>query len=215
MQKFIERLTSGAIYAFCFFVAIELLVNYFAFYHLFPIKNSDSYGYITRKNQKTVIPLNKYSTRYLAQLALPYEIIASSIKGHKDLVRDYNKETNKFGYKDEKDNLVIEYKFIDAKAFINDYAIVAILKNDKKKYGTIDKQGNWIIEPKYDYLCPFAKYYTKACIDGEHCGVLDRFGNEITLMSYKTDRLNCKGEACQHKICAIGKKGQATCNYFL
>ena len=91
MQKFIEKVASGAIYAFCFLLASELLVNYFAFYYLFPIKNSTSYGYITRKTQKTIIPLNKYSSRLKAQLALPYELIATNIKSNKELIRDYDK----------------------------------------------------------------------------------------------------------------------------
>ena len=215
MRKSIEKFFSCVIYMFCICLTTELVVNYFAFYHLFPIKNATSYGYISKKTQQTIIPLNKYSSRFKAQIALPYELISSKITHDKELMRSFDKKTQKYGYTDEKNNIVIEYKYEDAKPFVNDYAIVAILKNDKKKYGTIDKHGKWIIEPKYDYLCPFAKYYTKACIDGNHCGVLDRFGNEITLMSYKTDKLNCKGAECQSKICAIGKKNQAHCNYFL
>lgn len=215
MQKFIEKFISCVIYLFSICLITELTVNYFAFYHLFPIKNAVSYGYVSKKTQHTIIPLNKYSSRLKAQLALPYELIHSKINQKKELIRAFDKNTQKYGYVDKNNKVVIKYQYIDAKAFVNDYAIVAIEKENKKKFGTIDKHGNWIIEPKYDYLCPFAKYYTKACLDGKHCGVLDRFGNEITLMSYKTDRLNCKGTECQSKICAIGKKNQTHCNYFL
>ena len=60
------------------------------------------------------------------------------------------------------------------------------------------------------------KYYTKACLDKKHCGIIDKFGNEITVMSYKIDRLHCKDGACQVKLCAIGSKSKdISCNYFL
>ncbi|MBQ4646494.1 MAG: WG repeat-containing protein [Candidatus Gastranaerophilales bacterium] len=211
MNKTFEKITIIAIHLFCLVAITELTVNYFSFHFLFPIKNDTSYGYIERKTNRTIIPLNKYKSRFKAQLALPIELVRANIASNKELKKAYNESTKKYGYIDSENKQIIDYKFDTANEFENDYAIVAI----NKKYGTIDKQGNWIIEPKYTYLCPFMKYYTKACLDNNHCGVIDRYGNEVTLMSYKTDKLQCKGNDCGVKFCAIGKDNKTSCNYFL
>ena len=214
-KKLFKGLTTGAIFLFCFFVAVELIVNYFSFYFLFPVKNAKSYGYIEKSTARTIIPLNKYSKRAYAQLALPYELLISKTQD-KALKKVYNKSLKKFGYVDKENKIVINYNFVEAKDFEKEYAIVAIQENNAKKFGTIDKNGNWVIKPKYEYLCPFMKYYTKACLDKKHCGIIDKFGNEITVMSYKIDRLNCTDGTCQVKLCAIGSKNKdISCNYFL
>ena len=214
MKKFIEKITVVSIYLFSFCVLVELAVNYAAFYFLFPIKNQASFGYITRKSKKTIVPLNKYTTRMQAQLALPIEIVIA-ISNDKNLKKDFNKLLKKFGYKDNKGQVAISYKYESANEFSGDFAIVAIEIDGKRKYGTIDKHGNWVIDPKYDYLCPITKYYTRACIDEKHCGVVDRYGNEITLMTYKTDRLNSKG-TYSPRLCTLGEKLEnSSCNNFL
>ena len=214
MRKRTEKIFSFAIYSVCLFVAIELIINYFAFYYLFPIKNADSFGYVVRKSKQIAVPLNKYSTRRLAQLALPYELIMMNFND-RELIKEFDPKTNKYGYKDKFNHMAIKPTFVDAQDFDSDYAIVAIEKDNLKKYGTIDKHGKWIIEPKYSHICPFEKYYTRVCLDSDHCGVIDRYGNEITLLSYKTDKLNCKGEECEKKFCIVGKDNNVHCNYFL
>lgn len=215
MKKILEKLFITGVYLFCMVAIIELGVNYFSFNFLFPIKNATSYGYIAKKTNQTIIPLNKYSSRFKAQLALPFELLISNFDSKKGLRVVYDEKNKKFGYVDKNNKLAIDYKFIEANEFSNEYAIVAIEKNNLKKYGTIDTNGNWIIEPKYSYLCPFAKYYTKACIDDNHCGVIDRFGNEIALMSYNTAKLKCKDGSCKIQLCSIGTKDKTSCNYFL
>lgn len=214
-KKILEKIFATLIFIFCFSVIIELGTNYCAFYCLFPIKNDKSYGYISKITGKTIIPLNKYHTRLQAQLMLPVELMKFEIND-KTLIKSYDRKLGKFGYVDENDKVVIDYQFVDANEFQEEYAIVAIEKEGKKKYGTIDKKGQWIIQPKYRYLCPSGKYYTKACIDKQHCGIVDKFGNEITLMTYKTDRLECKKGGCRYKFCSIGKESnEVSCNYFL
>lgn len=215
MKKKLNIIVCMFIYFICAITLIELGVNYFSFKFLFPIKNSTSYGYITKKTNKTIIPLNKYSSRFKAQLALPYELINNVAMSNKKLNKTYNEKTKKYGYTDLKNKIIIDYKYDIAFEFENDFAIVAIDNNKTIKYGTIDKKGKWVIEPKYTHLCPFAKYYTKACIDNKHCGIIDRFGNEITLMSYKTDKLKCKDKNCINEFCAIGNNKKSSCNYFL
>ncbi len=215
MKKLFEKIFITGVYLFCTVAVVELGVNYFSFKFLFPIKNATSYGYITRESGQAIIPLNKYSSRHKAQLALPFEMLRYKIISKKDLKLSFDEKNKKFGYLDSKGNVAIDYQFIEAHEFSQDYAIVAINKNNSIKFGTIDTNGNWIIEPKYSYLCPFTKYYTKACLDDKHCGVIDRFGNEIALMSYKTDKLNCKNGNCKVQLCLIGSKDNGSCNYFL
>ena len=215
MKKILEKFAVGLIYVFSFVLLIEIGVNYGAFYYLFPIKNDTSFGYVIKKSGKTVIPLNKYSSRLKAQIALPFEL-ACTLLSSKTLKKHHDKITDTYGFVNEKNKTVIEHKFAQVQDFTGDYAIVAIKVNDKLKYGTINNRGEWIIEPKYEYLCPFFKYYTRACVDKKHCGVIDRYGNQVTLMTYKTDNLKCKGENCGIKLCTVGKdKKEISCNYFL
>ena len=215
MKNHIKNITIFSIHIFCIFALVELVVNFFAPHYLFPIKNASSYGYVTKKGAKTIISLNKYSTRQKAQLALPYELLKSTFQNNKELNKSFDKLTQKYGYTDNKNKVVIDYKFDKVEDFNKDYAIVAVNIENKLKYGTIDKQGNWIIEPKYEHLCPFLKYYTKACLDKDHCGVIDRYGNEITLMSYRTNKIADKNSNYGKKLCTIGEKNQINCNYFL
>ena len=215
MKKVFEKFAIGLIYSFCFFLVIELGTNYFAFRFLFPIKNDSSFGYVARKTGRTIIGLNKYSSRFKAQIALPFELVNARIND-RELERYHDKETDLYGYKDKHGKIIIKHQFTEAREFTNDYAIVAIKDGKNLKYGTIDERGRWIIEPKYEYLCPFMKYYTRACVDKKHCGVIDRYGNEITLMAYTTDKLNCKGKTCGVKLCTVGKDNkEISCNYFL
>jgi len=155
MKKIFKNFTVFAIYLFCAFSFIELCVNYFAFYYLFPIKNATSYGYVMKKTSKTVIPLDKYSSRYIAQVALPFELLRVSLDSKKELNISYDEVTDKYGYVDLNNKIIIDYKFDKVEKFNNDYAIVALKIKDNLKYGTIDKNGHWIVKPKYDHLCPF------------------------------------------------------------
>ena len=215
MKKLLEKITVVLLYTFCIFVIVELVFNYSALYCLFPIKNNSSYGYISKITNEVIVPLDKYKTRYLAQIALPYEYILAKIN-NKDLIKSYDRKLGKFGYIDTENKTAIPYKFTKANEFIGEIAVVAIEKNGKEKYGTINTKGEWVIEPKYDFLCPFSSYYIKACLDKNHCGVIDRFGNEITLMTYDTHRLQCKNNNCSIKFCQIGnKENNLSCNYFL
>ncbi len=217
MKKLCEKLLVFFIHLFCLIVIIEIGVNYFAFRYLFPIKNATSYGYVAKHIGKTIIPLNKYSTRLSAQLSLPYEIAKTCIVSRIELKKDFNSETLKFGFVNSQNKLAIDYKFDAVSDFYEDNFAIAGVKKDKKVlFGTIDKKGNWIIQPKYEFLCPFSRYHTKACTDNMHCGVIDKYGNEITLMTYNINRLQCDDEKCAAKFCSIGQKDkEVTCNYFL
>ena len=122
-------------------VIAELCANALAFRYLFPIKNADSCGYISRKNFSTVIPLlNKYDERFKAQLALPYELPVHKIN-NPTLTPYKNSETNLYGYKNESGKTVINEQYIEVYDFDGDYAIAAVDINGKKIYGTINKKA--------------------------------------------------------------------------
>ena len=217
MKKVFEKLLVIFIHLFCLVVIVEIGVNYFAFRYLFPTKNATSYGYVAKHFAKTIIQLNKYPTRLSAQLSLPYEIARTCAISNIKLIKDFNKETSKFGFINSKGELKIDYQFDKVSDFYDDnFAIAGIKKDNKILYGTIDKNGKWIIGPKYEFLCPFSRYHTKACTDNMHCGVIDKYGNEITLMTYNINRLQCDDEKCAVQFCSIGQKDKEnTCNYFL
>ena len=214
MKKTTEKTIEIIVYIVCILIATELLMSYYALRFLFPIKNSNSFGYINRSTNEIIVPLNKYNSRLKSQLALPYEIIVSKLD-NKELIKSFDKKTGKFGYIDNNNKTIIEYKYTQAEAFRGDSAVVAILIDGKEKYGMINTKGEWVIKPIYDYLCPFSNYYIKACLDNEHCGVIDRYGSNITLMTYNTRRLHCKNNNCRIKFCQIGKEDDISCNYFL
>ena len=108
MKNIIEKTFVSFIYLFCLIVVVELGVNYFSFKFLFPVKNAVSYGYVAKKSNKTIIPLNKYSTRLKAQIALPYELIRSYAISEKDLILVRDEQNKKYGYVDSDNNVIID-----------------------------------------------------------------------------------------------------------
>ncbi len=214
MKRIIEKTTKTLVCLICVLISLELLLSIYSLNFLIPTKNAKSYGYVDKKTKEVIIPLNKYNSRAKAQLSLPLELIIVKIN-NKNLIKSFDRKTGKFGYVDNNNNIIIEHKYTKAEPFRGENAIVATIINGKEKYGMINTKGEWIIKPIYDYLCPFSNYYIKACIDSEHCGVIDRYGSNITLMTYNTKRLHCKNDNCRIKFCQIGRENDVSCNYFL
>ena len=69
----------------------------------------------------------------------------------------YTKYKYMQGYIDMKGNIVIEPQFYDPGVFINGIAVCAVYDkpNDSFKYGYINKKGEFIIAPQYDYAYDF------------------------------------------------------------
>ena len=206
MDKKIEKIGTLAILAFGLFVIFELVFACFSDCLFYPIKSDTSYGYIEKSSRATIIPLNKYSKRFYAQIALPYEYIIYKLT-NKNLEKKFDENIKRYGFQDDKKHFVIKPKYVNAYDFLGDYATVSIYNNSKsEKYGTINKRGQWIIQPKYTYICPSNRYYTRACIDKNHCGVIDKFGNPIILMTYSVNQLECNNDIiCEKKFCLVGK----------
>src|SRR5690554_2082431 len=57
-------------------------------------------------------------------------------------------ESGYYGYVDERGDLVIPTMFVSATDFYNNRAVVSPTKEDGKN-GVIDREGNYILEPKY------------------------------------------------------------------
>lgn len=188
-------------YLLSFFILTELCVNLLAFRYLYPIKNANSYGYLIRKSFAVLVPLNKYPSRFKAQLFLPYEVFRYKFL-NQNLALSYNSDTKLYGYTSA-DKLVIQEKYADAKEFYNGFAIVGIERNGKILYGTIDKKNNWIIKPKYSHICSLSKFYTRACLDNDHCGIINIFGDEITAMVYNAKKINYKDKDFAKYFCEI------------
>ncbi|MEF3306335.1 WG repeat-containing protein [Paenibacillus sp. GYB003] len=63
----------------------------------------------------------------------------------------FRKEADgKYGYMDEKGNVVIPPRFTGALPFEDGYAIVDTGEDDKSRYGLIGKTGAFVIRPEYD-----------------------------------------------------------------
>ncbi|MGX6444783.1 WG repeat-containing protein [Neobacillus sp. K501] len=60
------------------------------------------------------------------------------------------KEDGKWGYIDEKGNVVIKPQFSGTMPFEAGYAIVNMSDNYMDKYGLVDRQGNFTIKPQYN-----------------------------------------------------------------
>ncbi len=212
MIKFICKIAG---YLFSALLIVELIINYWASNNLFPIKYADSFGFLEWKTGKVIVPLNKYNSRFLSCIFLPVELLYVKYYD-KALTPVLDDKTKLYGYSDDKGKLIIEYKFDNAKDFAGSFAIVSISDDGKKKFGLIDKKGDWVVAPEYSYICDNNKYYIKACLDKDHCGVIDKFGNKITQMTYTINNIQCKDCDRMAKFCSIGAKNKKTdCGYFL
>lgn len=210
-MDFLRNLFVTFLYFFAFIIFVELCSNMLALRYLFPIKNAESYGYLSRKSFSVVIPLNKYTERYQTQIMLPVELIKYKLNS-RELIVSCNNETKLCGYKDKNEKTIIKENFYKAFPFEKNYAKVAIMKNNKVFYGSIDKSGNWVIEPKYSHICSLSKYYTRACVDDNHCGLINIFGDEITSMSYSLETLKDQKENFAQYFCKLHNQSSKIIN---
>lgn len=103
--------------------------------------------------------------------------VSTRIEEHENLFEDYvivQSIAGKYGYADLEGNLTIEPVFDKVRPFIleNDRAYVSI----NEKMGVINRQGNFVLEPKYNYV---SMTYDGSYIykEDEKFGLLDESGN--------------------------------------
>jgi uncharacterized protein (TIGR02145 family) len=97
---------------------------------------------------------------------------------------------DKWGWIDNKENVIINFKFDRALPFADsDLARV----QDDEKFGFIDKTGNFKIKPIYADLEPFDGNYAIASLDGESYGLIDKNGNQIVEFKYSSIEYDTEG----------------------
>lgn len=77
-----------------------------------------------------------------------------------------------FGYIDSYGNVTIPAKFKSAEEFYDGNGGYAVASLDGKKYGIIDKNGDFVLEPYYDFIICMDKYIFRVSID-DNTGVVD------------------------------------------
>jgi len=138
-------------------------------------------GVCINKTGKRIICPKYKSPKYEYEELIPFTKIEQPDKSDMETEkyaaaprRHYLKELT--GFKDKAGNVVIEPQFDSfgryAAPFTGRYYPVS--KNGR--YGLIDRQVNWIIEPKFDLLRPFSEGLASACLNGR-CGYVDEKGN--------------------------------------
>jgi uncharacterized protein (TIGR02145 family) len=97
---------------------------------------------------------------------------------------------DKWGWIDNKENVIIKFKFDRAFSFVDsDLARVHV----DEKFGFIDKTGNFKIKPIYADLEPFDGNYAIASLDGESYGLIDKNGNQIVEFKYSSIEYDTEG----------------------
>lgn len=124
------------------------------------------------------------------KLVLILSIILSAFTLFAQKITPVKNEEGKWGYKNESDELVIQYKYDNAWYFDKGLAKV----NKDNKYGFIDKTGKKIIPCKYDEIwgfkesgafIPYSTKYSHVCVLlNNKWGLVNKNGKEITSYIY-------------------------------
>lgn len=81
----------------------------------------------------------------------------------------------KFGYTNLQGEMLIEPKYDFARVFRSNVARVKV----NNKWGLIDKRGNYIFEPQFDYISNIYEDSTAYVMNDNYMGLIDKSGNEI------------------------------------
>lgn len=114
----------------------------------------------------------------------------NELSNENELKNKYNKWLNetraavvkigeKYGYIDNKGNILIEAKYDTARNFSEDYAVVGIeddLHSGYYEYAYIDKKGDFISEERYEDAYPFSEGLACVMINGKY-GYIDTNGD--------------------------------------
>jgi hypothetical protein len=87
---------------------------------------------------------------------------------------------NKVGFIDFKGNQIIPNKFAGGHCFVFGYAPVSV----GDKWGIIDRKGNFIIEPAYDYAGGFGPEGLAGLLKDDQIGFVDTIGNLVIPFGY-------------------------------
>ena len=104
------------------------------------------------------------------------------------VISEYVDGTFKKGYLDLSGKLVIPMKYYSASWFSEGYGIVQETKDSK--YGIIDKKGNYVLEPSFDFINGFYEGEALAHIN-KHYWLIDPKGKK--LVDFKNNRPSTMG----------------------
>ena len=114
------------------------------------------------------------------------------LKGQ-SLVR-YQDENEKYGYKDQSGQVIINPKFDFAHSFSEGLALVGILDNQELKYGFINAQGEWKVNMKYNEGKDFSQGLA-AVRSGDTWGYIDYYGNTVFSFHFEVAESFSRGGA--------------------
>lgn len=177
-------------------------------------KNPNSkilYGYIDTKGKEVIKPKYEYANDFGNGVAITSEnlrtsainvlsktgkvlfnlqakqILGQNIKVFSDGLLCVNGDSGTQGYIDTKGKLVIDYKFITAKPFVNGLAAVQMMKDGLSTIGYINKKGEVAIKPVSNEAIENMMSYTDDFSDGYQVfstnelqkGLMDKTGRII------------------------------------
>ena len=140
---------------------------------LCPIPNEDNkWGYVDTTGKYVIEPQFDYADQFSEGLA--YVCFCDDMR---NLGRP---NASKFAYIDKKGNYVIKPQNFDMVGrFKNGLAKITY----HHKTGLINKKGDYVIRPKYDYISDFSEGYATVSI-GEKSGYIDEKGNLVISIQY-------------------------------
>ena len=117
-------------------------------------ENDYLYGFVNKEGETVILPTYPNATDFSEGVA------------------SVSNENGEYGYINKKGELTINYQFEDAAPFHNGRAIIC----SNHVYGTIDKDGKYVINPQFGYMFQDGKNYVIQLQDGRQWGWCDEKG---------------------------------------
>jgi len=118
------------------------------------------------------------------------------------IVPFYSAENDKYGYKNEKGELIVSPQY--DLAYPVEEGMAAFRVNGK--YGYLDATGREVVHPKYDYTWKFIGGYA-AVKSGDKYGFIDKKGQVVVPLIYE-DANNYHGMCCYKGMAYVKENGK-------
>jgi len=114
----------------------------------------------------------------------------------------YSATSDKYGYKDEKGQVIVEPKYDLAYPLEEEMAAFRL----NGKYGYVDQTGREIVPPKYDHTWKFIGGYAAVKLDDKY-GFIDKTGKVVIPLIYE-DANNYHGTCCYKGEAHVRQNGK-------